>query len=238
MIRELIWDSSFFEKRIGELKINSFKPSRVKSAIERAGQEGFQYLRCKITSQDTSITEHLESLGFYLTDIGVIFAIETVKFLFQDIDISSKTGKAVKVADLQDIPVLKKMIRGLFPESRFYNDPFFSKAEADRLYEAWIENSVKREAADIVFHIPNSGFVSCRKSGRHTGEIVLIGIKKGLRGKGFGTSLVQEAVRWFITQDIKSVSVRTQLKNLKALNFYCHLGFAVKEYDIIFGKVL
>jgi GNAT superfamily N-acetyltransferase len=70
------------------------------------------------------------------------------------------------------------------------------------------------------------------------GEIVLIGIKKNFRGKGLGSALIGEAMQWFTKEKITLVTVRTQLKNMKALNFYLNLGFLPKEYDIILGKIL
>jgi GNAT superfamily N-acetyltransferase len=144
----------------------------------------------------------------------------------------------IKKATERDIPMLKRMSRSLFPESRFYSDPFFSKDEADGLYQTWIENSVKGEAADTVFCIPRKGFITCRKSGRRSGQIVVIGITRAFRGKGLGTALVKEAMQWFADRKIAEVTVRTQLKNLSALSFYLRLGFLPKEYDLVFGKIV
>jgi GNAT superfamily N-acetyltransferase len=234
MIEESTWDSAFFQRQIGVFKIASHDLSDLNGRIKKAKKDGFAYITCKLKSQDTFLIKNLESSGFYLTDIGVIFAIEPDKFIYNH----STVRKSIQVATYQDIPLLKKMIKSLFPESRFYTDPFFSKEDGDRLYQAWIENSVKGEAADIVFHIPKTGFITCRKSGKHSGEIVLIGIWNNFRGKGLGTALVQKAMKWFKSQNIKSITVRTQLKNIKAIHFYLQLGFALKEYDIIFGKIL
>ncbi|MBI4680394.1 MAG: GNAT family N-acetyltransferase [Nitrospirae bacterium] len=125
-----------------------------------------------------------------------------------------------------------------FLESRFYNDPFFSKEEADKLYQTWMENSVKKKAADIVFCIPDVGFITCKKNVTNIGEIGLVGVKKDFRGKAVGTALMKEAITWFKSQDINLVSVRTQLKNIDAMNFYLKLGCYVKGYDIVFAKIL
>jgi GNAT superfamily N-acetyltransferase len=90
----------------------------------------------------------------------------------------------------------------------------------------------------MVFFIPKTGFITCRRSGRHSGEIVLVGIRKGLRGKGFGRALIEKAMTWFIKEKVTTVTERTQLKNLNAVNFYFRMGFSLREYDIIFGKIL
>ncbi len=238
MIKELIWDSALFKRKIGEFIPVSRKPSRVKNALKKAKEEGFKYLICRIKSQDTIFIRLLETLGFYLTDIGVILTIKSDIFFQKNSQRESKISKSIKAAANDDIPMLKGLVKSLFLESRFYNDPFFTKGEADRLYAAWMENSVKGEVADMVYFIPQTGFITCRKSGRNSGEIVLVGIKKNFRGKGFGSALTEEAMRWFNKQGITRISVRTQLKNLSAMNFYVNLGFLPKEYDIVFSKIL
>ena len=265
--------------------------------------EGFQYLLCKLTSQDTKVIRALESEGFYLTDIGVTFGINTAEFLARNKQrvlvkppLPSSTSRRLakedefvisrhsreggnpcarnflkrmdsrlrtsgmtamkktfyegvregisQISDLitpatqKDIPDLKKLIPSLFPESRFYHDPFFSRKEADNLYRAWIENSVNGREADIVFYIPRTGFITCKKTGKHSGKIVLIGIRKSGRGKGYGSALLFRAMEWFAGQGIDFVTVRTQLKNLQGINFYLRFGFIMKEYDLMFGKMI
>ncbi|MGB9715883.1 MAG: GNAT family N-acetyltransferase [Thermodesulfovibrionales bacterium] len=236
MIEELKWDSTFFKKKIGELKIDSESQDRIKQAIEKAKNEGFKYIICKLQSQQTTLIKFLESLGFYLSDIGVICAIETEKFLIKGYIENSNIIKP-KIANEKDIPLLKKLVKTLFLESRFYSDPFFSKKDADNLYQTWTENSIKGDTADIVFFIPSKGLIVCKKLSPHIGKIVLIGVKKRFRGKGIGTTLTETAMEWFKAHNIKSVTVRTQLKNLNAINFYIKLGFYIKEYDLIFSKI-
>jgi dTDP-4-amino-4,6-dideoxy-D-galactose acyltransferase len=238
IIKELKWDSAFFGRKIGALKATSDDLSTVKEALIKAKKIGFAYLTCRLTVQDTGLIRHLESNGFYLTDIGVTLETATRRYYQQGKQSRPTKQKAIKAATREDIPALQKYITSLFPESRFYHDPFFSREDADRLYRAWIENSVKGDAADIVFHFPGAGFISCRKAGKHSGQIVLVGVKKRFRGKGYGTALIAQAMTWFRKERIGTVTVRTQLKNTKALNFYLHTGFAVKEYDIIFGRIL
>lgn len=238
MIKKLIWDSSFFKRKIGELIITSIEPAYIKSAINKAKKDGFKYIICKIKSQDTLLIKQLESLGFYLSDIGIILSNETDKFLNKYTVRNSIIRKSINVATYKDIPMLKKIIKSLFLESRFYSDSFFSKEEADELYQTWIKNSVLGHASDVVFCIPHTGFVTCKKSKKKSGEIALIGIKKEFRGKGFGRILLEKAMKWFMFKDIKLVTVRTQLKNIDGINFYLKSGFSIKEYDIIFSKIL
>jgi GNAT superfamily N-acetyltransferase len=238
MIKELTWDSRLFKKKIGEFIPVSRGTAHIRDALEKARKEGFKYLTYRTNSQDTMFIRLLETFGFYLTDIGIILVLKNDAF-FQEISRrESKYRESLKIATHDDIPMLRRLVKSLFLESRFYNDPFFTKDEAGRLYEAWIENSVKGEVSDIVYCVPQTGFITCKKSGGNSGEIVLVGIKKGLRGRGIGSALTEEAMRWFKKQGITRISVRTQLKNLNALNFYINLGFLPEKYDIVLAKIL
>ena len=237
MITALAWDSAFFRKKIGELKISSEPFSQIEASLRRAKSEDYQYIICKTEFGNARLIRFLESTGFYLADIGITWSIKTGKLFRTANARREKTEKSVAVATGRDIPTLRKMAKSLFLESRFYHDPFFSKKEADALYMTWIENSIRGLAADIVFFVPDKGFVTCRKDNR-TGKIVLIGVRKGSRGKGTGTALVKEAIRWFAAQGLDSVCVRTQLRNFKAMNFYLKLGFTIDSHDMVFAKIL
>ncbi|MDQ7787195.1 MAG: GNAT family N-acetyltransferase [Thermodesulfovibrionales bacterium] len=238
MIKELQWDSAFFKKKIGTLIVDAIEVKNLSSTIEKARNAGFHYLTFKTKSFDMPVIQALESAGFSLTDIGVTFRANSDIFSSTASPKTMKWRKSLRVAGFRDIPMLRTLIKGLFPQSRFYHDPFFSKKDADNLYQQWIENSVKGTAADIVFCVDKAGFITCRKKDKLSGEIVLIGIGKRTRGKGLGTVLVAQAMQWFRDKGMRTVTVRTQLRNPDAMNFYIKLGFLVKEYDLIFGNKL
>jgi len=238
MLRELIWDSFFFKKKIGELVKIPREKRHLESLIEKAKSKGFSYIVCKLHSQRSENIHILEALNFYLTDIGVIWEIQTDKYPHKTKALRPKKYLTVREALRSDIPELKKISKSLFPESRFYHDPFFSKKEADDLFQAWIENSVNGNAADIVFYVPGKGFITCKKTNAKTGEIRLIGVRKKFRSKGVGSLLMERAMEWFKVHDISVVSVRTQLKNIDAVNFYVKRGFSLKAYDMVYGKIL
>lgn len=237
MVKKLHWDSTFFKKQIGELVITSNSFSDIENDIEKADADGFEYIICKPETQKTSLIHILESLHFYLVDIGITLEVETDSFLFEKHTLPP-ARQSIKVAIEKDIPELKKVARSLFIDSRFYHDPFFSKKEADSLFQAWIENSVKGITADKVYWIPQKGFVICRKSEGNKGKIMLIGTRKGSRNKGIGTMLMEEVLAWCKTEGLAAVSVRTQLRNINALNFYLKAGFYIKEHDIVFAKIV
>jgi len=238
MLRELKWDSDFFKKKIGELIVDPESPPKLSSILKKAKERRFQYIICKLHTQHIPFIKALESSGFYLSDVGVTWEFMLKDFNLPYINKRAYAKVSITTATGKDISMLKRLVTSLFRESRFYNDPFFSKREANRLYRAWIENSVKRKEADIVYIAPEVGFVTCKKVSANRGEIILIGIKKGFRGKGIGKTLLGAAFNWAKTHNLNSLRARTQLRNLIAMNFYAKSGFYIKDYDFVFAKIL
>lgn len=225
------WDTAFFGRRIGVLRAG-LTDEAVLAALSRARADGYAYVQSRVDADDAAAAHALERSGFYLTDVGVIWAGAALPPLV--------TGEtvALRTATEADLPWLSVAAATLFPLSRFYHDPFFSAAEADRLHVAWIENAVRGQVADVVFVTPGTGFVTCRKRADGSGEVGLIGVVTGDRGRGTGRTLMTAAMDWFAAQGATQVRVKTQVKNLAAMNFYRRLGFALLDAELTFGCVL
>lgn len=230
MIEELRWDTELFGRKMGTLKRLPSSQRSLKQAIGDAKKNGFQYLLCKLSCEDWKGIGMLEAAGFYLSDVGVIWETDARRVCMIAPHVHRATGK--------DIIALKNMTKRLFKYSRFYHDPFFTEKDADRLFEAWVENSVRGEAADIVFWIKGAGFITCRKIASGKGMIPLIGVIDAMRGKGFGSTLVSTAVEWFRAEGIKRVQTRSQLTNIEAMNFYSRVGFQVIMADVVMSRIL
>lgn len=228
MIKELAWDSAFFKRKIGILT-NAPSDEVLRKLIRKARKDEYLYLTCRLKLNDVSEIQILEKSGFYLTDIGVVWERRP--------DADFRPAISVTEASIKDAAMLKKISGGLFKDSRFYNDPFFSYNEAEKLYKAWI-NSSFNDRKIKVFHVAKKGFITCKKLSRGRGDIPLIGVIAGDQGKGIGSSLLYRALEWFRMAGIKSVTVRTQVNNVTAMNFYKGLGFSVKYVDATMGLIL
>lgn len=228
MITELEWDSKFFGRKIGRLtKIPSEK--RFKRLIEKACEDGYTYLTCRFVLKKMSDVQILGRHNFYVTDIGVVWERKVSEI--------SEPAVLVREATIKDIAMLKSMVRGLFSDSRFYNDPFFTYEEADKFYQAWIGNSLKDKAIKV-FVAGESGFITCRILSKNKGDIPLVGVISQKQGKGIGSSLVYKALDWFKIMGVKTITVRTQATNTKAMNFYMGEGFKIKYTDVTMGLIL
>lgn len=234
MIESLAWDSEFFGRRIGALT-KTWTPASIKADLTAARGNGYEYLISRPPVEDAAAIRALEAAGFYLTDVGVTW-FSDVPTRLRDADRTA--ASIVRHAIEADIPWLSKTASTLFPLSRFYHDPFYSKADADRLHEAWLANSVRGYAADAVLLAPESGFVTCKLAKDGAGEIVLIGVVEGARLRGAGRALMTAALEWFASKGVTTVRVKTQVKNLRAMNFYHRLGFDLHSTDMTLGCIL
>lgn len=240
MIEELRWDTEFFGKRIGRLTAVPPSLRALLAAIGHARRAGYKYLHCRLDGGRPADARLLEAAGFYMTDIGVSWDRATARHdneSYAAAAVAARGKVDIRIATVTDIPHLKTLCRGLFKESRFYHDPFFRR-DADGFYAAWIENSVKGEAANRVFFIKGAGFVAVKKISRTVGEMPLIGVVKAKQGKGYGMALISAAMGWFRDMKIKTVRTRTQLRNIQAMNFYHSAGFRIAGADVVMGRAL
>lgn len=235
MIAELNWDSALFKRKIGRLsKVPSER--RLEGVIRQAEKEGYAYLTCRIVGGKMAHVQLLEAHGFYTVDVGAVWERRTAVFPEQPFPIKEATAR--------DLRRITAMSAGLFRDSRFYNDPFFTPDEADRLYRAWISNSISnsvknslRDEPSRTFFIKDGGFLVCRQKAR-SGDIALIGVVPEKQGRGIGRSLVQHTLSRLREDGLDSLTVRTQIKNIRAMNFYLGLGFRLQYTDMTMARVI
>ncbi len=227
MIEIIKWDSEFFGRKIGRLAAVPPDTETLKRDLDDAVREKFAYLTCRLGAGEIGAVHGLENHGFYLTDIGIIW--EKRPFDLQAPQVSVREGT------LADAEAVRKITAGLFKDGRFYHDPFFTQEEADRLYQAWAENSFKGQA-DKVFLVNDKGFITCKVSG-DVGNIPLVGVGVPYQGQGIGTALLQAASKWFLEMKVRLITVRTQAGNGNAIKFYGRNGFYLKCVDITMAKI-
>jgi dTDP-4-amino-4,6-dideoxy-D-galactose acyltransferase len=227
LIEQVKWDSAFFGRKIGRLTAVPPDVETLKKELDWAVRQKFAYLTCRLWAVDIGAVQRLEKHGFYLTDVGIVWEKSSARSPLPQIPVTEGT--------INDVASVRKIAKDLFTDGRFYHDPFFSRQEADSLYQSWVENSLKGYA-DKVFLVQDKGFIACRKSDAG-GEIQLIGVAREFRGEGIGTALVQAAVFWFCSIGAGRVFVRTQASNISAVNLYEKNHFHLKTADITMAKV-
>ncbi len=227
MIKELTWDSEFFGRKIGKLTDVPAEETLLKKELNRASRQHFVYLTCRLGADEIMNVQRLQRHGFYMTDVGIVWEKRPAGL--------KKTRIPVREGTLSDAEMLRKIASGLFSDGRFYCDPFFTREEADRLYQAWAENSFKG-AADKVFLVEGKGFITC-KLADDVGVIPLVGVSGPHQGQGIGTALMQAAEKWFLKMKVKLMTVRTQAGNMNAVKLYRHNGFNLQRVNVTMAKI-
>lgn len=227
MIKKLDWDSSFFGYEIGRLdhKDKKFEVSDIK------GLENYDlvYVCSKNKLKNENLTRCYPKIIFQLD-------LNSEKKNFSLIDnISELCARPVNTRNKDRLFDLAFQ-SGVY--SRFKLDVKFTNNEFNRLYEKWVENSIRGEIADQVLVNRNgvdsiNAFVSIQHEGLKS-TIGLIAVDKEYRGKGIGTKLM-EGCKFFAQQrNSKYITVATQKENIKACNFYKANGFEEKEIVYIY----
>jgi GNAT superfamily N-acetyltransferase len=232
MIELLPWDSQLLGRKLGRIAQKPCAIADVAAAVEKARQEGFQHLMRRLHHDEFHTVRWFEQSGFCIVDIGVVWRCEST------LDIANADASQATVAVESQIPSLQRAMHRIWNDSRFYQDPFFTERDADLIFAEWVKNSVTGQAANAAFTIGNVSLITCKKLADGRGDIPLVGVHPSHQGKGLGRHLVARALQWFRDNGCSTVTVRTQLRNVSALNFYRALGFGVGWADLTVSKIL
>jgi len=117
-------------------------------------------------------------------------------------------------------------------QSRFAVDPKIPRAKFEELYTTWIKKSLNNTIASETLAICDNfhpvGMITLSLK-ENSGEIGLVAVKDGYRGRHYGTRLVFSALHWFKQRDCSTVRVVTQKHNLAACRLYAQCGFTIES---------
>ena len=220
-IKYLDWDSSFFNKKIGELEIDNstdhfpeldydllYVKQKKKFELNLPGYKEF-YNETKLTFSKT-----LESKT-RPTDKNIFSALQWADIEVEQLyDLALESGK----------------------ESRFKLDKKFTKTEFTELYKRWVDNSLNQKIAkDVLVYCVKEeirGFITSSVTDENA-SIGLVSVSPQEQGKGLGTKLIIALEEELKKLEIKNLTVQTQEHNNGANKFYKKNGFKIIEKKII-----
>ena len=136
-----------------------------------------------------------------------------------------------------DNPDLLALAYAVGRESRFYQDPNLPRDAYEKVYGAWMNNSIKGDIADSVFVITDddkiAGMVTVGiKNNR--GDVGLLAVAEGYRGEGLGQKLMAQACHYFTEKGLGVAQVVTQRSNTAACALYERCGFALEKTEYFY----
>jgi dTDP-4-amino-4,6-dideoxy-D-galactose acyltransferase len=232
ILENLDWDSSFFGYPVAKIKAEQIPVEKLSALIKQAQVNAVKLIYLFTDPLDEVSVNSANLTGAKLVDRKIIF--------HKKID-----GSDVSTLDdhielfMEDLPsgqlVNLSIQSGLY--SRYKIDPGFKNNEFEKLYIAWIENSVSKKIADHTFVYKENGIVLgfvTLKVKDSFGQIGLIAVDEGSRGKAIGKKLITAVSNQLLQDNIPDIEVATQMDNVDACNFYKKVGFTGIKTENIF----
>ena len=139
----------------------------------------------------------------------------------------------VRTAVVTEIAPLVQIASVSHLDTRYHSDNHFAPGRSDELYEVWIENSCRGFTRTLPCWWPKMNQehspvpVTChRNRAAGEGHIGLFAVSEHVQGRGVGRALLQGALDWFAANGVSMMSVATQLRNLRAVQFYSRRGLS------------
>lgn len=218
-IQELDWDTNFFGMTCAKIVLH--KP------IEK---NEWYTLKKKFKDYDfvTIVNENSEPINAQLIgkEPNIFLADINIQFI-KKINKKVNFPQNIKMINHSQ-KFLQQMIEiADFKYSRFVEDPNFAIRGGKKIYYEWIKNSVKNPGKKFVISIENNesvnGFALFSFSKKHC-VIELIAVSKLKANNGIGSRLFQAVEYNALQRGVDEIVVGTQLRNLRAINFYHKVG--------------
>jgi dTDP-4-amino-4,6-dideoxy-D-galactose acyltransferase len=232
LLEILEWDSSFFGYPVAKIKAEKISVEKLAVLLKQAKLIGIKLIYLFSDPVDEKTINTAMKTGAKLVDQKIIFQKKiddsAVTNLDGHIEIYNKDYPSEQLVSLS-------IQSGLY--SRYKIDPGFKNNEFEKLYLAWIENSVNKKIADQTFvYVENGkelGFVTLKIKDA-IGHIGLIAVDENSRGRSIGKKLVFAVIDHLIQKKIPDLEVATQIENADACNFYKKVGFDDKKTENIY----
>jgi dTDP-4-amino-4,6-dideoxy-D-galactose acyltransferase len=232
----LEWDSTFFGYQIARYRGSRCAGEDVTSVLAECAERQIDCVYINVDVSDTKSVAALQAGHALFVDARVTLGgdVAAVSVGMRGSDDGMQARPAVEA----DMAALTAIASTSHRETRFYADSHFAVTACDRLYETWIERSC-HGYADVVFVTDEgtgraSGYITCHRDEAAAAHIGLFAVADEARGLGVGRRLLDAALRWCAAHDIRSLSVATQGRNLRALQFYGRAGFLVTAVQLCF----
>ena len=234
------WDSGFFKTKIARLNISGarlqkFFAEELHDLLKSAARRDFAFLVIKLIEPNPTYEKTIRDLEFEKCGESVDLALVCPVLNTGDNSGNHKV-RFFKAGDREEV---RNIAKDAFRLSYLYKCGFAKRSIIDSYHMKWAENLTKDKNA-VVFVVDVcskvAGFIAMSVDElKRIGVIVLVAVKKEYRGLNIGKSLVQECIKWGIS-NVKSIEVKTQKNNKKALSLYEEMGFKVISTDKVFYK--
>ena len=231
----LAWDSAFFGLRIARVSASRLDVAQCEAITAWACAHAIDCLYFLADPDDAATPRLAEASGFQRVDTRL--TLETPRQAMPPSP-PAPTSATIGPVVPAEVERLRAIASVSHRDSRFYADGGFERAQCDRLYATWIENSCRDVPAGVLVArraSEASGYVACQVA-NGTGQISLIAVAAEAQGQGLGKALVAAGLGWCWQEGARKVSVVTQGRNLRAIRLYEGFGFRVVRTQVWYHR--
>ncbi len=235
-VTPLDWDTNHFGFQVGRIAADA-TDAELKAALCDARSRGYRLLYWATSPERMPALRLLDEFGGRLVDRKVTFARSLCA---ADSPTKPSTVAILPYVGSEHSGELSALAVAAGAYSRFAVDPLVPRDKFERLYEIWIERSVRGEIADAVLVArddpttgPLAGMITV-KVAEGIGNIGLVAVAASHRGRGIGSQLMDAAHRWMIGRGATSSTVVTQAVNAPACRLYERAGYTVEQAENLY----
>lgn len=224
MINTLNWDTDFFNKKVGEIRV----PVIDINHLEYLDRDEFYDVVYVFVERYSNLLEEIifNNNRLRLVDIKTTFH----KKVDSSLMIPYHSISIFKERNIPESLYELAIDSGIY--SRFRIDENFSDQEFENLYRKWIENSVHDQKESIVLAAYSNddiiGVITA-KLGKTSAKVGLLSVHRAFRGKGLGRRLIYALEVLLNQRSITDLYIPTQRDNKVACQFYNRIGLDIKE---------
>lgn len=215
---ELKWDTKFFGVKCAKAVLySSITPNQWSELKDKFSE--YQFISIENRDSNPQNTQLIgRETSAFLADTNIQFtkSITDNNSTFSNIKIHQAYERRNEIVELAD-----------FGFSKFIEDTELAKRGGEQVYRQWVINSFDKE--DKYFAISKddedniNGFLLHSYS-NNTCIIELIAVSEIMTNSGVGKSLFYAVEYSALNKGIKEIKVGTQVRNLRAVNFYHRVG--------------
>lgn len=228
-VRRLPWDSSHFGFEVSEISLPAIGDENLAAALCFASESNHRLVYWQ-TEPGRNLPAWIASFGATAVNHRVQYSTDLFSNQARTEDASVPDG-TFQVFSFPPGPPgreLEELAVQSGTYSRFHVDPRIPTDRFESLYRIWMDRSTRRELADRVLVATAAGdivgFITVSWTGRN-GQIGLLAVHPACRGRGIASRLMKEAHDLLKTQNVKTVTVVTQLENVPACRLYSRWNY-------------
>lgn len=226
----LDFDTNLFGFKVAKILEQNLSPIGLQKILIELSSLDVTLVYWQIESSNILSNTSAKQHNGFLGSQQVLYSIDLSQLKVEDL----MTDNIKQYTELNVTNELEELALHAGNYSHFKADPRFPNNLFNKLYFAWIENSLNGKMADVVLIAQHddhlTGFITAgKKDGR--GDIGLLAVNENFRGNRLGTKLVHSAQKYWLERGLKKAQVITQKINQPACNLYEKCGFTVEKLN-------